>query len=146
HGVFIDATAISTFPANATASLINGAGITGIVSTFTPPSTTASGSAQECPSSLIPDVSTSTSGAVNPANVILNTTTFPVINASSPGIGGVAIGGIPTSVSTPTAGNGLITPGVNLVQGSCNGSDAFHADCGVATIYTSRVVPKQIAT
>lgn len=123
QGVFIDASAVTTFPASATVSTTSGSGITN-----------GPGNVAECP------VATS----VSTADVILNSTTVPVINASAQGIGAVATGGIPLTVSTPTSGNG--PNGVFIGQGSCGGSDPFHADCGVATIYTSRTVPKSIAT
>jgi len=116
EGVRIDAAALTAFPATATISLISGGG-----------------TAASCPIS----VTTGLPSSVTPANVLLQTSSVPVINASAPGIGSVSGGGLPSSVTTTgtTAGTTLLGTDTN-----CSG-DALHSDCGIATIYTNRSLP-----
>jgi hypothetical protein len=97
--------------------------------------------------SNIPECTGSTGGGTN---VQLNTTSMNVISATAPGIGAVAIGGIPSSVNAPNATNatgggvGTQTTTWNSVS-VCNNA-GFNLNCGVATIYTNKNIPKGLAT
>jgi len=128
-GVRIDATSVSSFPATAALSISTSSSSTGI-----PNSTPGGGGTAECANNV---------GAGT--NVQLATTSIPVITAASAGIGAVAIGGIPTSVSQPSAANaansGVVATGA--ANTGCNtSSGAFYINCGVATVYTNKNIPK----
>jgi len=80
---------------------------------------------------------------INPVNVILNTPSFEAITALAPGIGSVAAGVIPSSVADTSI---AVQPGTGA--GSCSGGAgaARGDDCGVATIFTNRTSPDQVAS
>jgi len=128
-GVRIDASAISAFPASAALSNI----ATG--STWVAFSSGLVASPPQNGPGCGP-------GLVTPANVILSTNTAEVISASAAGIGGVANGGLPSGTTNTVAAVASGTTGCNLVGGT---TSAFE-DCGIASVFTNRAVPKNVAT
>jgi hypothetical protein len=140
-GVRIDATTAAGLPTGpAAAALSLNTSSTGI-----PNSNVGVGGGTTAPN--IVECAGSTGGGTN---VQLNTTTMNVVSATAPGIGAVAIGGIPSSVSTPSSTNavgsgvGTQTTTWNSVN-VCNNA-GFNLSCGVATIYTNKNIPKGLAT
>jgi hypothetical protein len=139
-GVRIDATTaagLPTGPATAALTINTGSTAQGI------PNFNQGGAPQN-----VPECAGNTGAGTN---VQLNTTSMNVITAASPGIGAVAGGGIPSSVSAPSstnAANGGVGPSQTTVWNSATvcSNPGFNINCGVATIYTNKNIPKGLAT
>jgi hypothetical protein len=137
-GVRIDATTAAGLPAGPAAaamSLNTSGSATGIASIGSP-------AVPECAQGSGQNIGGGT-------NVQLGTTSFPVISATAPGIGAVALGGIPTTTSAPSTSNAA-GGGANLgsLPAGCTAANSnnFYITCGVASIYTNKTIPKQVGT
>jgi hypothetical protein len=138
-GPRIDATTAAGLPAGpAVAALSLNTSSTGITNINVGTGGGAGGSIPEC---------TGSSGGGT--NVQLGTTSFNVISAASPGIGAIALGGIPTSTSQPgtsSAANGGVNGALSTTGCSVPNGNAFYVNCGVASIYTNKTIPKSVGT
>jgi len=156
HGARIDASAISSFPATATLSLVSGKGIPGVPNG--PGGAGGAGTATQANSICGTGTTTTNSNpsttltSLSPANILApGNATVSVITASGAGIASVNTGGMPSSASTPADNTGSAgAVGTHAPLGTtpviagdtCSGSDAFHADCGVISINTNRNIPR----